>query len=194
MVANVTQFPNGTYLIPYNGRESLFIPTDGLTGFNRDNNTGYGNLTLFANFDQLCNVNICDLTLADFDYIPNLGGNAFFAAILGLYIIANIFLGFRFKTWGYMGAMMLGLSGEVVGYIGRILIWQNPFDPTGNDFLIYLVPLTISPALLAAAIYLCLSRIIVTYGANCKYSFDPSGLYRLHDSSLHNQTLANHYI
>ncbi|KUJ14558.1 RTA1 like protein [Mollisia scopiformis] len=60
--------------------------------------------------------------------------------------------------------MSLSLTGEVVGYIGRILLNKNPFDPTGNDFLLYLVPLTISPAFLSAAIYLCLACIVVIYG------------------------------
>lgn len=39
---------------------------------------------------------------------------------------------------------------------------RNPFN--NNDFLIYLVLLTIAPALLTAAIYLCLARIVIVYG------------------------------
>lgn len=164
MDANFTVNPNGTLTIPFNGIEALFIPTDGITGLNRDNNTAYGNLTLFENRDTLCTTATCDLTLASFDYLPSLGGNAFYAAVFGIYIFVNLYLGIRHKAWGYMAAMLLGLSGEVVGYIGRLLLNQNPFDPSGNDFLIYLVPLTIAPALLSAAIYLCLARIIVVYG------------------------------
>jgi RTA1 like protein len=155
---------NGTITIPMNGVTALFIPTDGLTGFNQDNNTGYGNLTILINSDSLCNLNVCDLTLAAFDYIPSLAGNSFYTAIFGLYIIANLYLGIRHKTWGYMVAMFFGLTSEVIGYIGRIMLWQNPFDPTGNNFLIYIVCLTIGPAFLSAAVYLCLGRIVVIYG------------------------------
>jgi hypothetical protein len=164
MAGNITRNANGTLNVPFNGVQALFYPTNGLTGFNRNNNTGYGNVTILENHDALCNSTLCDLTLAHFDYIPSLGGNAFYAAVFGIYIMINIVLGFRHRTWGYMVAMCLGLSGEVVGYIGRILLSKNPFDPTGNDFLIYLVCLTISPALLSAAIYLCLARIVVVYG------------------------------
>jgi hypothetical protein len=57
--------------------------------------------------------------------------------------------------------MVLGLIGEVIGYIDRILLNQNPFDHTGNNFLLYLVPLTIAPAFLSTAIYLCIARIVV---------------------------------
>lgn len=42
------------------------------------------------------------------------------------------------------------------------MLHDSPFD--NNDFLMYLVTLTIAPALLTAAIYLCLSRIVIVYG------------------------------
>jgi hypothetical protein len=160
---NFTTNPNGTLNLFVKGRETLFIPTDGVTGYNRYNNTAYGNLTLLEN-QKSCNLTTCDLTLASFDYRPSLGGNALYAAIFGVYLILNIYLGFRHKTWGYMAAMFFGLVGEIIGYIARILLYQNPFDPSGNNFLIYIVCLTISPAFLSAAIYLCLGRIVVVFG------------------------------
>jgi hypothetical protein len=42
------------------------------------------------------------------------------------------------------------------------MLHNSPFD--NNNFLMYLVTLTIAPALLTAAIYLCLSRIVIVYG------------------------------
>ena len=42
------------------------------------------------------------------------------------------------------------------------MLHNSPFD--NNDFLMYLITLTIAPALLTAAIYLCLSRIVIVYG------------------------------
>jgi hypothetical protein len=47
------------------------------------------------------------------------------------------------------------------------MIHNSPFD--NNDFLIYLVTLTIAPALMTAAIYLCLARIIGVYGPNLSF-------------------------
>jgi len=162
--SNFTVNANGTLTIIQNGALALFIPTHGITGFNRKTHTGYGNLTILSNHDALCNSTLCDLTLAHFDYLPSLGGNALYAVIFGIYLITNVFFGIRYKTWGYGAAMFFGLAGEIIGYIGRIMLYQNPFDPTGNDFLIYLVCLTISPAFLSAAIYLCLARIVIVYG------------------------------
>jgi hypothetical protein len=160
---NYTVNANGTLNLFVKGRETLFIPTNGLTGYNQFNNTAYGNLSLLVD-QNLCSLTTCDLTLATFDYRASLPGNSFYAAIFGIYLIMNIYLGIRYKTWGYMTAMVVGLTGEIIGYVGRILLWQNPFDPTGNDFLIYIVCLTISPALISAAIYLCLARIVVVFG------------------------------
>ena len=104
MASSITDNPNGTLNVPFNGVEAHFIPTNGLTGFNRDNNTGYG-ITFLKNHDNLCNITLCNLTLAHFDYVPSLGGNVLYAAIFGIYIIANIYLGVRHKAWGYMAAM-----------------------------------------------------------------------------------------
>lgn len=141
--SNFTVNANGTLTLFVKGRPTLFIPTKGLTGLNRANNTAYGNLTLLID-QTTCTLATCDLTLSQFSYRPSLGGNAIFAAIFGIYILTNIFLGIRHKIWGYMAAMFFGLTGELIGYIGRLLLYQNPFDPTGNNFLIYIVSLTIA--------------------------------------------------
>ncbi|MCJ1228076.1 hypothetical protein MMC12_004737 [Toensbergia leucococca] len=125
--------------------------------------TNGGNETLIIN-PQYCTLQTCDLSLASFTYIPNLAGNAFYLAIFALFFIGQSVLGIRFRVWGYMGAMLLGLILEVIGYAGRIMLHSNPFD--NNAFLIYLICVTIAPALLTAAIYLCLARIVTVYGTH----------------------------
>ncbi len=123
-------------------------------------------MTLLLN-PELCTLDTCDLTLASFLYIPTLAGNALFAAIFGVLILAQLFFGIKYKTWGFMVAMVLGLLLEVIGYIGRIMLHNSPFD--NNSFLMYLVCLTIAPALLTASIYLCLARFIGVYGQHLSY-------------------------
>ncbi|KAI9744389.1 MAG: hypothetical protein M1818_001918 [Claussenomyces sp. TS43310] len=146
------------------GNMTAFWPGTNLTSWHSVNgtNTCFGNVTLCLNNDVLCTKTTCDLTLAHFDYLPNVGGNALFAAIFGLCAVGQIGLAIRYKTWGYMVATVLGFIGEIIGYAGRIMLWSDPFSK--NDFLIYLVCLTIAPAFLSAAIYLCLARIVVIYG------------------------------
>jgi hypothetical protein len=98
----------------------------------------------------------------EIEYIPTLFGNTAYAGIFVLIIIFQIFLGIKYKTWGFLVGMVCGLGLEITGYVGRILLHDNVFE---NDyFIIYLVGLTIGPAFLSASIYLCLGRIITTFG------------------------------
>jgi hypothetical protein len=94
--------------------------------------TGFGNETLL-NDPSLCTLATCDLSMASFDYIPSLGGNAIFAAIFGVLLLAQLFFGVRYRIWGYMTAMILGLLAEVIGYVARVLLNSTPFN--NNDFL-----------------------------------------------------------
>jgi len=123
-MSNLThQFPNGTF-------------------------SSNSNATLAEN-PNLCTLDTCDLSLSSFLYRPTIAGNAIFAGIFVICIIGQLFLGIKHKTWGYMVAMLFGLALEVVGYVARIMIHTSPFD--NNNFLMYLVCLTIAPAFLTAA-------------------------------------------
>lgn len=123
--------------------------------------TPHGNATLIAN-PELCTLALCDLTLAHFDYLPSLGGNALYATIFAGCLMIQLALGVKYRTWGFMTAAVLGMLTEIIGYVARIAMHSNPFTKT--NFLMYLVTLTIAPAFLSAAIYLCLARIVVVYG------------------------------
>jgi len=147
--------------------------------------TAYGgNETLIEN-PYLCTLQTCDLSLASFSYLPSLPGNALYLAIFLLLFIAHAVLGSIYRTWGFLVALLFGLvrtsstilyisyfatdsfsngqALEIVGYLGRIMYHNNPFND--NNFLIYLVCVTIAPAFLTAGIYLCLARIVTVYGA-----------------------------
>ncbi|KAI9844846.1 MAG: hypothetical protein M1837_005264 [Sclerophora amabilis] len=95
-------------------------------------------------------------------YIPSLGGNVFYIVFFGVALVAQTFLGIRYRTWGFLGAMVGGLLLEIFGYIGRILMHNDVRSHDG--FLMYLVSLTIAGAFFAAAIYLCLAHIVVVFG------------------------------
>ena len=61
-----------------------------------------------------------------------------------------------------MIAMTLGCVGELVGYIGRIMMWDNPFS--GAGFQMQICCLIISPAFVSAAVYLTLKHIVRSFG------------------------------
>ncbi|KAF2760759.1 putative RTA1 domain protein [Pseudovirgaria hyperparasitica] len=115
---------------------------------------------VITDLDQ-CTLDICPIDIARFHYLPNVAGNVFFCIVFGVCLLLQLFFGIKHKTWGYMVAMVFGLVLELLGYVGRLLLHNNPF--LFDNFLLYLICLTIGPAFLSAAIYLCLGRIIVIY-------------------------------
>ena len=80
-----------------------------------------------------CTVKTCPLSCAQVEYLPTLAGNIVYAVGFGLLLIAQLALGIRYKTWGFMVGMMCGLIIEVVGYAGRVMLHENPFD--FNNFI-----------------------------------------------------------
>ena len=70
--------------------------------------TGYGNATLLAD-PSLCTLQTCDLSMASFLYLPTVAGNALYAGIFGAYIIGQLYFGIKYKIWGYMVPMIIGL-------------------------------------------------------------------------------------
>lgn len=47
--------------------------------------------------------------MSSFLYLPTVAGNALYAGIFGVYVLLQLYLGIKHKTWGYMIAMILGL-------------------------------------------------------------------------------------
>ena len=146
------------------------------------------NLTLLQ-YPMLCTACTCPLKLEGYQlgimsYFPSLPGNALFAAIFGLCLVPQIYLGIRHKTWGFLVCMFGGLLLELIGYIARILMRDDMFTDSyfimqvfpflSFFFLVvldsnlqlrfrYLVCLTLAPAFFSAAIYLSLSRLVIIY-------------------------------
>ena len=104
----------------------------------------------------------CRLEDTVYGYYPNVGANVFFTVVFGICAIANVYLGIRYKTWTYMIALSVGCFAEALGYVGRILLKDNPFDETGFD--IQICCLIIAPAFLAAGVYLTLKYLVLTVG------------------------------
>lgn len=80
-----------------------------------------------------CKIGVCPIEMAIVSYQPNVAGNAIYAVCFIILLLIQLFFGIRKKTWTYMSAVCLGILGEIVGYCGRLLLHQNPFDM--NNFL-----------------------------------------------------------
>ncbi|KAK5168375.1 phospholipid-translocating ATPase rsb1 [Saxophila tyrrhenica] len=124
----------------------------------------FANCNFSLNDTSTCTLDTCCLAQSSFLYIPTYGGNLFFTIFFALFVLPQLGLGWWYKTWGFGIAMAAGLILEVIGYASRLMLHDNPFD--GNAFLIYLITLTIAPVFISAAIYLCLTRMMVLQGAH----------------------------
>ena len=112
----------------------------------------------------ICHLGTCNIQEWGYvHYQPSMIGNVLFLIIIDLLGAAHLILGPYHHTGLVAISMLLGLSCESSGYIARILLHYDPFNRA--YFLWYLISLTIGPVFIAAAIYLCLGRIVVAYGA-----------------------------
>lgn len=111
---------------------------------------------------EFCTLEICSIKDALVQYRPTVVGNSLFLAIFSLLLIAQIIQGVRYKTWGFLFGMAVGLVLEIIGYAGRLWLRSEPFSM--DPFLMQIVCLTIGPAFFAGAIYITLGRIIEIHG------------------------------
>ena len=94
----------------------------------------------------------CPVEATIYGYTPNLAANTIFVVIFGLCLLAHSFLGLKHRTWTYLIALWFGCLGETLGYIGRIMLWDNAWSE--NGFNIQICCLIISPAFITAGVYL----------------------------------------
>ncbi|KAF4457496.1 hypothetical protein F53441_546 [Fusarium austroafricanum] len=124
--------------------------------------------------DSPCNLDTCPVEWSIYSYRPSLAANIVFVVLFSLIGLTHGYLGFRWKSWGFMTGMLLGCLSEIVGYVGRIMMYYNPFS--FNAFMIQIVCLTIAPVFYTASIYVTLSKTI-NYFAPELSRFKPSLFY-----------------
>jgi len=105
----------------------------------------------------------CPIDSSYYFYRVSLASNVVFAVLFGISVLAFLitFITTR-RALAFSVAMLSGTILEVIGYAGRIMSWKNQWSQ--NGFLIQIVCLTIAPAFMAAGLYLCLRRIVYTFG------------------------------
>ncbi|KAM0436719.1 hypothetical protein ACHAPT_002430 [Fusarium lateritium] len=111
--------------------------------------------------DSPCTLENCKIEWSLYGFRPSLAANVVFIALFGVIGLVHAYLGFRWKSWGFMAGMLLGCLSEVVGYVGRVMMWDNPFS--FNAFMIQIVCLTVAPVFYTASIYVTLSKTIIFF-------------------------------
>lgn len=80
-----------------------------------------------------CTVQTCPIDEAHIHYLPSMAGNIIYIICFISILMAQSFMGIRYRTWSFFGAMLPGLILEITGYIGRVMLHNNPF--VFNSFL-----------------------------------------------------------
>ena len=81
--------------------------------------------------ENLCTLDVCPLEWTMYTYLPSLPGNIIFVALFAIIGVIHVYLGVRWKSWGFMGGMLAGCIAEIIGYAGRIILHDNPFSYEG---------------------------------------------------------------
>ncbi|KAM4057115.1 RTA1 like protein [Hirsutella rhossiliensis] len=108
-----------------------------------------------------CTLDICPAEWSIYGYQPSLGANATFLVMFAILGLVHTYLGVRWRSWGFMSGMIVGCLCEIIGYAGRIILFNNPFSFGG--FMVQIITLAIAPVFYTAAIYVTLSKAIVFF-------------------------------
>jgi hypothetical protein len=77
-----------------------------------------------------CTLAICPVEMTVYGYRPSLAANITFLVLFVISAALHTYLGWRWKTWFFTSCMILGAVNAVVGYVGRIAMYYNPFSFT----------------------------------------------------------------
>lgn len=138
-----------------------------------------------------CTLALCPVEASVYEYRPSLPANVIFIALFGINLIIHLYQGFRWRTWFFTIAIFWGCTSEMIGYGGRVIMYNNPFSFIGfimqigeflPSFIILFVSdhmtnyritvcITLGPAFFSAAIYVTLSQMYVPQSRHCSAFF-----------------------
>ncbi|KAH7020890.1 RTA1 like protein-domain-containing protein [Microdochium trichocladiopsis] len=126
-----------------------------------------------------CTLELCKAEWSVVGYQPNVPANAFFLAAFAASALIHLAQGIFYwrkgrPTWGFTTVIVTGCLDEIVGYIGRLLLHDNPFS--FGAFLMQIICVTTAPVFFCAAIYVTLSQTIYFIDPS-KSRFDPRWFY-----------------
>lgn len=91
--------------------------------------------------DANCTLALCSVESSLLGYRPSLLANGIFIGVFGAILAAHIVQGCMFRTWGFLVSMLCGCILEIAGYIGRIMVHNDPFGFPGFAMQISSYPL-----------------------------------------------------
>ncbi|KAJ0306816.1 uncharacterized protein N0V96_007444 [Colletotrichum fioriniae] len=100
---------------------------------------------------------LCPVEMTVLSYYPNFGANIFFAVAFGLIVLVSATIGTWKRTWTFMALVTGGCVLETVGYVGRTLLHENPWNK--DAFQMQICTIILGPTFICAGIYLTLKHV-----------------------------------
>lgn len=111
-----------------------------------------------------CTKATCPPSQSVYGYQPSLAATLIYLIFFVISGAVYIYQGIKTRTHFFTWAMALGCLSEVLGYVAKLLLWNDPFSDTG--FKMSVVLLTFAPAFYAAGVYYTLKHICLTFGSD----------------------------
>ncbi|KAI0194470.1 RTA1 like protein [Xylaria flabelliformis] len=108
--------------------------------------------------DATCTLELCPIEYSIFHYRPSLAANITFLLLHFVLMLTHLGLGLRLGNWWFSGSVVAGCVSNIIGYGGRIMLWQNPFSFAG--FLLQIILVGSAPVYYTAAIYVTITRTV----------------------------------
>lgn len=78
-----------------------------------------------------CTLDTCPIEASIFEYRPSLAANSAFIALFGVSLVIHAFQGIRWRSRAFSSCMVCGCITEMIGYGGRLIMYNNPFEFSG---------------------------------------------------------------
>ncbi|KAM0328171.1 hypothetical protein ACHAQA_005578 [Verticillium albo-atrum] len=124
--------------------------------------------------DANCTLELCPLEWSILRYQPSIAANTAFITLFAVAMILHAIQGIYYKTWTFACCMAAGCILEIIGYVGRLMLHDNPFS--FEAFLMQIICITVAPVFLCSAIYILLSQMI-NWSDRSISRFDPRVFY-----------------
>lgn len=93
--------------------------------------TPNGTVYIAGGKDANCTLSVCPVSASVYGYRPSIEASSILIGIFSLCMVAQVYLGRRYRQWGFTSAICLGCVDEIIGYLGRILLYNNPWNNAG---------------------------------------------------------------
>jgi hypothetical protein len=78
-----------------------------------------------------CTLDTCGIEASIFKYRPSLAANSTLIALFGVSLLIHAYQGIKWRSYAFSSCMVAGCITEMIGYGGRLIMYNDPFEFSG---------------------------------------------------------------